>query len=172
VRQTGGHIWVYSEPNRGTTFKIYLPQTGEAAKLLTPATLASRSLRGNETVLLVEDEDALRNLARDILLASGYKVLEAGDANLAIELVQNHPAAIDLMVTDVVMPGMNGCALAAHLAPIRPEMKVIFMSGYTGLTHPELLTSGAPLLAKPFTRDALLRIVRGVLEAQPSLKPI
>jgi two-component system cell cycle sensor histidine kinase/response regulator CckA len=170
VRQTGGHIWVYSELNRGTTFKIYLPQTGETAKLLTPGTRASRSLRGSETVLLVEDEDALRNLARDLLLAGGYKVLEASDANSAIKLVQNDSAPIDLMVTDVVMPGMNGCALAVHLASIRPDMKVIFMSGYTGLTHPELLTSGAPFLAKPFTRESLLRIVRSVLESQPSLK--
>jgi CheY-like chemotaxis protein len=170
VRQTGGHICVYCELNRGTTFKIYLPQTGETAKLLTPGTRASRSLRGNETVLLVEDEDALRNLARDLLLAGGYKVLEASDANSAIKLVQNDSAPIDLMVTDVVMPGMNGCALAVHLASIRPDMKVIFMSGYTGLTHPELLTSGAPFLAKPFTRESLLRIVRSVLESQPSLK--
>jgi two-component system cell cycle sensor histidine kinase/response regulator CckA len=169
VRQSGGHIWVYSEPGRGTTFKIYLPQTAEAAQLVTPNSHSSQSLRGTETILLVEDEDALRDLTRDLLVGSGYKVIDANHPEKAVEIASHYSGAIDLLLTDVVMPGMNGCALAAKLATEKPGMRVIYMSGYTGLTHPELLNADAPLLAKPFTREALLRKVRGALETSNTL---
>ncbi len=170
VRQSGGHIWVYSEPGRGTTFKIYLPQSTEAAKLLTPASRSSQLLRGTETILLVEDEDALRNLTRDLLVDAGYKVIDANHPDKAIEIARHYAGAIDLLLTDVVMPGMNGCALAANLAAIKPDTRIMYMSGYTGLTHPELLNSEAPLLTKPFTRDSLLRKVRSAIEFRSELK--
>jgi CheY-like chemotaxis protein len=107
--------------------------------------------------LLVEDQDSLRELTCGLLTESGYTVLEAPRPDRAIEIARQHGAPIHLLLTDVVMPGMNGPALAEKLASVRPEMKVVYMSGYTGFTHPELLDSDATLVSKPFTREALLR---------------
>ena len=163
IRQSGGHIWVYSEPGLGTTFKIHLPRTDETARGEKPTAGLATSLRGTETILLVEDEEPLRELTRSLLADSGYTVLPAERPNEAIEIARQHQGPIHLLLTDVVMPGMSGLALAEKLAPARPNMKVIYMSGYTGFTHPELFDSDATVLSKPVTRDALLRKVHEVL---------
>jgi two-component system, cell cycle sensor histidine kinase and response regulator CckA len=170
VRQSGGHIWVYSEPGQGTAFKIYLPRIKQALHLEKPVPGLGESLRGAETILLVEDEDALRELTRSLLEGGGYTVLEAERPDKAIEIAARHGGPIHLMLTDMIMPGMNGRVLATNLAAIRPEMKVIFMSGYTGFTHPGLSDSGVTFLAKPFTRDGLLRKLHEVLESAEKLE--
>jgi PAS domain S-box-containing protein len=157
VRQSRGHIWVYSEPGLGTAFKIYLPRTGEAVHSEKPIADLVESFHGTETILLVEDNESVRELARTLLADSGYAVLEAECPDKAIEIARQHSGPIHLLLTDVIMPGMNGPALARNLAPLRPEMRVLYMSGYTGFTHPDILDSEAPLLPKPFTREALLR---------------
>jgi two-component system cell cycle sensor histidine kinase/response regulator CckA len=170
VRQSDGHIWVYSEPGHGTTFKIYFPRTDKAAQLEKPNDGSAESLRGAEIILLVEDQEALRELARDLLVDSGYTVLEAAHPDAAMEISRQHNGPIDLLITDVVMPGMNGRALAEKLAQTRPEMRVVYMSGYTGFSHRDLLDSEAIVIAKPFTRDTLLRKLRELLESQQELK--
>ena len=170
VRQSGGHIWVYSEPGQGTTFKIYLPRIKQPVRVEKPAPGLAESLRGAETILLVEDEDALRELTRILLEGGGYTVLVAERPDKAIEIAIRHAGTIHLMLTDMIMPGMNGRVLAANLAAVRPEMKVIFMSGYTGFTHPGLADSGVIFLAKPFTRDGLLRKLHEVLESEAKLE--
>jgi CheY-like chemotaxis protein len=170
VRQSGGHIWVYSEPGQGTTFKVYLPRIKQPVRVEKPAPGMTESLRGAETILLVEDEDALRELTRILLEGGGYTVLEAERPGKAIEIAVRHDGPIHLMLTDMIMPGMNGRVLAANLAAVRPEMKVIFMSGYTGFTHPGLADSGVTFLAKPFTRDSLLRKLHEVLESEAKLE--
>ena len=149
IRQSGGHIWVYSEPGLGTTFKIYLPRTDEAVLVEKPIVGLTTSLRGTETILLVEDEEPLRELTRNLLVDSGYTVLSAKQPADAIEIAREYKEPIHLMLTDVVMPGMSGLALALKLAPARPDMRVVYMSGYTGFTHPELFDSDANVLFKP-----------------------
>jgi two-component system, cell cycle sensor histidine kinase and response regulator CckA len=163
VRQSGGHIWVYSELGRGTTFKIYLPRVAESLKEETQAPDLANSWRGTETILLVEDEDALRELTRSVLVENGYTVLDANGPAAALELARLHPLSIQLILTDVVMPGMDGRALVEKLMPMRPGLRVVYMSGYTGSTHRELLDPGAVLLPKPLTRAVLLRKVREAL---------
>ncbi len=166
VRQSGGHIWVYSEPGQGTTFKIYLPRAGQTAGLQQPLAAPAESLRGSETILLVEDEEALRGLTRSLLEGSGYTVLEAGLPEAAIEIALRHGGPIHVLLTDMVMPEMNGKDLATKLAPIRPQMKVVYMSGYTGFTHAGLADSEIALLGKPFTREKLLRKLRETIESE------
>ncbi|MGD0966567.1 MAG: PAS domain S-box protein [Candidatus Acidiferrales bacterium] len=166
VAQSNGHIWVYSELGHGTTFKIYLPRTREAYNVEQPSADSAPLLRGTETILLVEDEEALRELTYNLLSDSGYTVLKAEHPDVAIKIAREHSGTIDLLLTDVVMPGMSGPALAENLAPIRPEMKVICMSGYTGFAHRRLLDPEKPLLAKPFTREALLRKLRQILDSE------
>ena len=170
VRQSGGHIWVYSEPGQGTRFKIYLPRIKQPVHLEKPVPGLAEPSRGAETILLVEDEDALRELTRSLLEGGGYTVLEAERPDKAIEIAVRHGGPIHLMLTDMIMPGMNGRVLAANLAAVRPEMKLIFMSGYTGFTHPGLADSGVTFLAKPFTRDGLLRKLHEVLESEVKLE--
>ncbi len=172
IQQSGGHIWVYSEIGHGTTFKVYLPET-EAAK---PAHVADREHAvaresGWETVLLVEDENAVRALAREVLRRHGYVVLEARHGVDALRLAERHPDDIHLMVTDVVMPHMGGRELAERLAAVRPKMKVLFMSGYTdsAVMHRHL-TPGSAFLQKPFTPETFARKVRSVLDEEPSAK--
>ena len=165
IRQSGGHIWVYSEPGLGTTFKIYLPRTDEAILAKKPIVGLTTSLRGTETILLVEDEGPLRELTQSLLADSGYTVLSANQPADAIEIAREYKGSIHLLLTDVVMPGMSGLALAVKLAPARPDMKVVYMSGYTGFTHPELFDSEATVLFKPISRDSLLRKVHEVLAA-------
>jgi len=168
VRQSGGHIWVYSEPGRGSTFKICLPLVAEAADHATPAPEPAGCVaRGAETVLLVEDAARVREVVREILEMNGYAVLEARHGAEAIEISGRHPGRIHLMVTDVVMPQMSGRELAQHMARLRPDMRVLFMSGYTDnaiVRHGEL-EAGTAFLSKPFTPDALAAKVREVLDS-------
>ncbi|MCI0343590.1 MAG: response regulator [Planctomycetales bacterium] len=172
VRQGGGHVGVYSEPGRGSTFKVYLPAAEGPPEGTAPAPPAPVALRGSETVLVVEDETGLRELARRILIEAGYRVLEARDGREALVLAVKEPGLIHLLLTDVVMPEMGGPQLARKLASARPDMRALFVSGYTehGAEQAGPLEAGALFLPKPFGRDQLLRKVREVLDA-PSRPP-
>jgi two-component system cell cycle sensor histidine kinase/response regulator CckA len=167
VKQSGGYISVYSEPGRGTTFKIYFPRIEEAMTASEPDTSGKEIGRGRETILLVEDAQALRELAHELLEDSGYTVLEAADGADAIRVAEQYRQPILLLITDVVMPGMDGRKLAGHMAHSYPGMKVLYMSGYTAdaIAHHGVLDSGLVLLQKPFTRESLNRKVREVLES-------
>jgi CheY-like chemotaxis protein len=169
VKQSGGNIWVYSEPGRGTTFKIYLPRVEEMAtlhQLVKPA--PSARPRGSETVLLVEDEDGVRSLVWGILKAGGYNILEASRPADALITCQDYGAPIHLLLTDVVMPQMSGRELAERLKLLHPETKVLYMSGYTAgaIIHHGVLEPDTPFVQKPFTPDSVARKVREVLDAQ------
>jgi signal transduction histidine kinase len=166
VKQSGGHIWVYSEPGRGTTFKIYLPRVEEAVTASAARRCLPEPAWGHETILLVEDEQAVRDLARDVLQAQGYTVLEAKHGRDALLISELYSRPIHLLLTDVVMPEMSGRELANRLAPLRPEMPVIYMSGYTdaAVVHHGVLDPGTIFLQKPFTPDALARKIRQVLD--------
>jgi two-component system cell cycle sensor histidine kinase/response regulator CckA len=166
VKQSGGYIDIISSPGTGTTFKIYLPCVSEAMKTEGAPKDGNSSFGGRETILLVEDETSLRTLTRNTLELSGYKLLEAKDGIEALHISEGHTGAIDLLLTDVVMPGMGGRALAHELTRHRPEVKVVFMSGYTGQTVGAQgpLDPGSAFLSKPFTRDALTRKIREVLD--------
>ncbi|MCA1634419.1 MAG: PAS domain S-box protein, partial [Acidobacteria bacterium] len=168
VKQSGGNIWVYSEVGRGTTFKIYLPCVAEAAEQHAQAAGAplAATPQGFETVLLVEDEEVLRKLAREILELNGYRVLAAADGGEALSLCERHEGPIHLMLTDVVMPQLSGREIAERAAALRPAMKVLYMSGYTddSIIHHGVLDAGVAFLEKPFTPDAMARKVREVLD--------
>jgi PAS domain S-box-containing protein len=171
VKQNGGHIGVYSEVGQGTTFKIYLPLAGmprvseSAAKPVQPL-LQSAAARGSETLLLVEDEDQVRELIGDILTAQGYQVLAANDGVEALQAAGEHEGPIHLLLTDVVMPRMSGRALADQLRSSHPEMRVLYTSGYTdnAIVHHGVLEEGVHFLSKPFELEALARKVRDVLD--------
>jgi len=166
VKQNGGFIWVYSEPGMGTTFKIYLPRVIEEARVAAPASSAESCRGGAETILLVEDEAAVRQSACQFLSLNGYTVLEAKDGKEALQVAKNHSGAIDLMITDVVMPHMGGAKLAARLASARPQMKVLFVSGYAESTvlryGPIDVTNN--FLQKPFGLKTLAGKIRQVLD--------
>ncbi|HJQ23668.1 MAG TPA: PAS domain S-box protein [Blastocatellia bacterium] len=166
VRQSGGNIWVYSEVGRGTTFKVYLPRVTEDAPEDESVSKPEPPLRGTETVLLAEDEEVVRRLAREVLEGYGYRVLEAGNGGAAFSACVGHDGPIHLLITDVVMPGMGGRDLANRLSRLRPEMKVLFMSGYTddAIVHHGVLEAGIPFIQKPFSPDDLARKVREVLD--------
>jgi PAS domain S-box-containing protein len=166
VKQSGGYIWVYSETGSGTTVKIYLPRSDEPAQPAPRARVLQGLPTGSETVLIVEDAEAIRSLARKVLTAQGYTVLEAGDGAEALKIAQRHAGPLHLVLTDVVMPGMGGRELAQRLAPLRPELKLVYMSGYTGdaVVHRGLLDDGLPFLAKPFTPEDLALKVRVALD--------
>jgi len=168
VKQSEGYIWLYSETGKGTSFKIYLPRfsaTGEALATQ-PALAQEQTSKGHETILLVEDEENLRRLARQSLENKGYNVIDAPDGAAAIKISQAHPGPIHLLLTDVIMPGMNGRELANKLSPTRLEMRVLFMSGYTEnhIGHNGTLDEGITLLQKPFTLSALRSKVREMLD--------
>jgi PAS domain S-box-containing protein len=166
VKQSGGNIWIYSEIGRGTSFKIYLPRVDEAAQAYRRIPERAESLQGTETVLVLEDDNNLRRLSRTILNLFGYQVLEASSGAEAMALCESHAGPIHLLATDVVMPGMSGGEAAERLAQLRPEMKVLFMSGYTDdiIVHQGVLDPGANFIQKPFGPDDLARKVREVLE--------
>ena len=164
VEQSGGTVWVYSEVGKGTTFKIYLPRTDEFPSVTTLKAVVT-NLRGTETILLVEDEDQSRTVARGILQRHGYHVLEARNAGEALLTCEQHRSRIDLLVTDVVMPQMSGKQLADRLCTARPEIKVLFMSGYTDGALPGLVAATSSFIQKPLTPGALTRKIREVLDA-------
>jgi PAS domain S-box-containing protein len=168
VKQNRGHIWVYSEPGRGTTFKIYLPRVVEGAQTPSdrPTEAAVPAARGSETLLLVEDETEVRELVRYILAAQGYRVLAAEDGVDALQVAQDHEGPIHLLITDVVMPRLSGKALADQLRSSRPKMRVLFTSGYTdnAIVHHGVLDEDVHFLSKPFELEALVRRVREVLD--------
>jgi signal transduction histidine kinase/CheY-like chemotaxis protein len=169
VKQTGGNIWVYSEPNLGTTFKLYFPAEAPGTAHAAPAAApVHESDHGSETILLVDDSDMVRRLARDVLSTAGYHVLEAAGADEAMQVAGNQQDSINLLVTDVVMPGRNGIELAERLRVTHGEMPVLYISGYTDMSivRDGLLSQDVAFLQKPFTPDDLLRKVRQVLELQ------
>jgi len=166
VKQSGGNIWAYSEVGRGTTFKIYLPRLDEAIDSPKLDSGPHEILRGSETVLLVEDEEAVRTLARKTLESWGYSILEASNGHEALRVVQEHPErTIHLLLTDVIMPGMSGRDLAEHLIRLLPELKVLYMSGYTdnAIFHHGVLDPGIHFLQKPFSPQFLLQKVQEAL---------
>jgi PAS domain S-box-containing protein len=171
VKQSGGYIWVYSERDRGTTFKIYLPRATETAESLAQvaAPAESATAAGTETILLVEDEANLRYLARQFLEKQGYRVIEAADGVAAMQIAVAHEGVIHLLLTDVIMPGMNGRELAQRISEIRPHVKILYMSGYTEnvIGRDGTLDAGVRLLQKPFTLRDLKSKVREVLNSIP-----
>jgi len=166
VKQTGGYIWVYSEPGKGATFKIYLPRVSGDGKVPDSVVVEEEMPAGTETVLLVEDEEAVRLLTRRILERAGYRVFDAANAEQAEALFERHGSVFNLLVTDVIMPGASGPRLFERLARQRPDLKVLYVSGYTGdtIVHQGELAPGVEFLRKPFTADALNRRVREVLD--------
>ncbi|MGA8764683.1 MAG: ATP-binding protein [Candidatus Sulfotelmatobacter sp.] len=170
IKQSGGYIWVYSEPGKGTTFKIYLPRIAEktesAAQIVAPKEMPEP---GSETILLVEDEVNLRYLARQFLEKQGYRVMEAADGAVAMQIAVAHAGTIHLLLTDVIMPGMNGNELAQRISEIRPNVKVLYMSGYTEnvIGHNGMLDAGIRLLQKPFNLRDLKDKVREALDSSP-----
>ncbi|HXJ86060.1 MAG TPA: ATP-binding protein [Candidatus Binatia bacterium] len=174
VKQSGGYIWVYSEVGRGTTFKIYLPRVPSVEEPLVQPAVSPLQFQkvepGTETILLVEDEANLRYLARQYLEKQGYKVIEAADGAVAMQIAVAHEGVIHLLLTDVIMPGMNGRELAQRISEIRPNVKVLYMSGYTEnvIGHDGTLEAGVRLLQKPFNLRDLKSKVREVLDATPT----
>jgi PAS domain S-box-containing protein len=173
VKQSRGHIWVYSEKGEGATFKVYFPRAEEIGEVVFESEEASLGMWvGTETLLLAEDEDLVRDLVRTILEKNGYKVLEAHNGHEALKICNSHEGPIHLLVTDIVMPQMSGRELATISESIRPGIKVLFMSGYTenAIVHHGVLDPGTAFLQKPFRMESLTRKVREILDA-PSRLP-
>ena len=172
VQQSGGHIWVYSEVGHGTTFKIYLPS---AEKKLVPGTQEAEDVlpprRDGVTVLLVEDDAVMRRLTRKMLEEHGYRVLEAEDGNAAMKMISSAATKVDLLLTDVVMKGMTGPDLVLKLIESYPNMKIVYMSGYTGELVTNQQGNGLRLLEKPFTRTMLLQSLDRALSEEELSAP-
>jgi PAS domain S-box-containing protein len=170
IKQTGGWIWVYSEPGQGTAFKVYLPQVSAGAAPAAQPESRPAAPRGTGTVLLAEDQESIRELIRESLMSNGYKVLVANDGLEALQIAERYNDAIDLLITDVVMPRMGGYGLAERLMPVHPETRAIFMSGYAEHRNGEHrgICDSSVCLQKPFSMNTLLRKVREVLEALAS----
>ncbi len=166
VKQSGGHIWVESEEGRGTIFTIYLPRTDAAKSALAYSKVEADVPSGTETILLVEDDPQVRELAHRVLQEQGYTVLEGSNGEEALQLLRSHTGSIDLLLTDVVMPGMSGKALADQLLRTQPDLRTIFMSGYTdeAIAHHGVLDPDVAFLQKPFSPTVLARKVRDVLD--------
>jgi two-component system cell cycle sensor histidine kinase/response regulator CckA len=170
VKQSGGYIWVYSEPGHGTVFKIYLPMVEAATESSRYAGRGEELPRGSETILMVEDDAALREVTYDFLQHVGYRVIPSGSPDEALQLAELHEGPIDFLLTDMIMPKMKGHQLAARLGETRPEMKVLFVSGYTDRilregVH-EVLEGGVAFLQKPYTHHALVRKIRETLDSK------
>jgi PAS domain S-box-containing protein len=168
VKQSGGHVWVYSEPGRGTTFKVYLPRVDAPADPLPRPAPIGRPAGGSETILVVEDDDAVRGLVAASLKRAGYTVLAAASGRDALPIIERQPGPIHLLLTDIVLPAMSGQELAEHAQASRPDVRVLFMSGYTAnaVVHHGVLEEGVNYLAKPFSPGELLSRVRALLDAQ------
>ncbi len=166
VKQNKGHIWVYSEPGKGTTFKAYLPKAGTDAEPAKTSPSRSRSLEGAETILVVEDDEPLRKMTERMLKGYGYRILTARDGEEALQIAGTHGDPLHLMLTDVIMPGMNGHTLAEQMKSRIPELKVVYMSGYThnAIARRGVLEKDVDLIQKPFTREGLAFKVREILD--------
>jgi PAS domain S-box-containing protein len=173
VKQSGGHVEVESHSGAGTTFRIYLPCVEGPAEARSPASPRAAP-QGRETVLLAEDEEAVRSLARQVLQSGGYAVLEAGDGAQALSLAELHGGPIDLLVTDVVMPGLDGPGLVERLSALRPGLRVLYLSGYTddGVVRHDVSQEAVHFLHKPFSAAALSQKVREVLDSPPRAEPV
>jgi CheY-like chemotaxis protein len=166
VAQSGGQVFVASAAGAGSTFTIYLPAHAADAEPAALPALPPAVHGGAETVLLVEDEELVRQLTREILRRNGYRVLEACDGAAALALLEQHHGTIDLLLTDVVMPRMSGRELVEQARPLRPEMRILYVSGYSeeAIARQGQLTEGIELLAKPFTPGALTAKIRQLLD--------
>jgi PAS domain S-box-containing protein len=173
VKQSGGFVWVYSEPGEGSVFKVYLPEASAPLESEPPAEMIAAPSGGSETILVIEDEDIVRNLACRGLRDHGYAVVEARNGTEALQYIRQHPGTIDLAISDVVMPEMGGRELAQSLALSDPGLPILFMSGYTGedVVQRGLLDPGAPFQQKPFTPATLATKVRTMLDQHPRLRP-
>jgi CheY-like chemotaxis protein len=165
VKQSKGYIWAYSEPGHGSTFKVYLPKTEEREDVAVETASPAVNLRGDETVLVVDDDGGILKLTSEYLARSGYRVLSARDGEEALRVAEAHNGEISLLVTDVIMPKLGGKDLYRQLAERRPGIKVLYMSGYTdnAIVHHGVLDAGTAFLQKPYTPESLARKVREVL---------
>jgi two-component system, cell cycle sensor histidine kinase and response regulator CckA len=173
VKQSGGNIWAYSEPGQGTVFKVYLPRVKEDSSAAVTRRTQECPAIGTETIVVVEDDDAVRNLTVRILRAAGFKVLTAANGGEALRACEQHPGEIHLLLTDVVMPQMSGRQLAERLVKVRPGLRVLYMSGYTddAIVHHGVLEPGTKFVSKPFTSAELTRKVREALAAELQSSP-
>jgi CheY-like chemotaxis protein len=168
VKQSGGFIFAHSEMGDGTSFRIYLPRVEDPAEHSGPVKNPAAAAGGSETVLLVEDEESVRQLVRDTLAGKGYKVIEAPNGEAGLKVSEEHSGTIEILITDVVMPGIGGRELAQRVSAARPNIKVLFLSGYTedAIIHEGVLEPGTAFLQKPFTLQMLSRKVREVLRGE------
>ena len=166
IKQSGGFIWVYSEKGHGSTFKIYLPRVDEVSVHETSPVSADQSLRGSETILVVDDESDVRSLVSEMLRFYGYKVMEAPNASNALLIMERYQNDVDLVLTDIVMPQMNGFELVDKISPMYPALKIVFMSGFTDTVtadHPQL-DKEKNFVQKPFSANVLIQKIRDVLD--------